>query len=193
MSLIGDAAGALTGNIGLYALAGAIAIGTGAWGYERVQRADSDSALAEERAASAMRETELTNRALAAEQRERAIEQARAKALQEITDATNAKIAAADAAASAADVSARSLRDRVQALAAAGRRACGNPAVAGGSTATPDPIGVLADVLGRADKRAGLLALEADKRRIRAIACEDAFEALRTRYPQSSITPREAP
>lgn len=179
MSLIGSAAGALTGNVGLYAVAGAIAIGVGAWGYERVQRADSDAALASERATWAQREGELSNRALAAEQRERAKEQGWAKAQQEITDATTTKIAAADAAASAAVSSRDRLLGRLQAVAAAGRRARQDPAAAGGGAAAPDAIGVLADVLGRYDAAAGRYAEIADARGVRGEACERAYEALR--------------
>jgi hypothetical protein len=41
-----------------------------------------------------------------------------------------------------------------------------------------DPIGLLVDVLGRADQRAGELAEYADRLRIAGIACERTYEAL---------------
>lgn len=51
--------------------------------------------------------------------------------------------------------------------------ASGSEAISGG-----DPIGVLADVLGRADARADITEGVADARRIRATACERAYDAL---------------
>lgn len=48
--------------------------------------------------------------------------------------------------------------------------------------ATGDHIGVLADVLGRADKRAGELADIADARYIAGRACERAYDALITKH-----------
>nr|WP_197065167.1 DUF2514 family protein [Delftia sp. ZNC0008] len=47
--------------------------------------------------------------------------------------------------------------------------------------ATADAIGVLADVLGRADERAGVLASTADQARVRGAACERAFDAVAQR------------
>jgi hypothetical protein len=55
-----------------------------------------------------------------------------------------------------------------------------HPAFAAGGEDQPggDPIGVLADVLDRADQRAGVLAEIADRRRITAEACERSSDAL---------------
>lgn len=179
MSLIGDAAGALTGNVGLYVAGALVAVGVSAFGVQTWRLHSAEAEAATERAAYATRETELTQRALAAEKTQREIEQQRAKDLQEIAHVAEIKIAAADAAASTAAASAASLRDRAQALAAAGRRACGNPATAGRGAAASDPIGLLADVLGRADARAGVLAATADRARIAGLACEQAYDSLR--------------
>ncbi len=44
--------------------------------------------------------------------------------------------------------------------------------------ATADAIGVLANVLGRADERAGILASTADQARARGAACERAFDTV---------------
>ncbi|MEX3555352.1 MAG: DUF2514 family protein [Burkholderia gladioli] len=74
------------------------------------------------------------------------------------------------AAASAAD----GLRRRVAVLVAA---AC-HSAVTPGSPATGDPLDLLADVLGRADERAGELAQYADAARIAGQQCERDYDAL---------------
>ncbi len=179
MSLLGGAAGLLTGNVGLYAVAAAVAIGVGAWGYERVQRSDSDAMLATERATWANREAELSERALAAEQREREKEQLWNARQQEVISNATQKLAAADSAASAAVSSRDRLLERLQAIASAGRRARQNPAPASGGASAPDAIGVLADVLGRADAAAGFMAAVADQRGLRGEACERAYESLR--------------
>ncbi|MFG0659304.1 DUF2514 family protein [Delftia sp. WSY_13] len=47
--------------------------------------------------------------------------------------------------------------------------------------ATADAIGVLADVLGRADERAGILAAAADQARARGAACERAYDTVADR------------
>ncbi len=76
-----------------------------------------------------------------------------------------------------ADAVAEQLRVRVAQLAAAARGA-GNPPAASGSQAAGDPLDVLTDVLGRADKRAGDLAEYADRARIAGQACERSYDAL---------------
>lgn len=101
----------------------------------------------------------------------------RVKAQEEITrEATlQAERNAADAA-SALDA-ARRLRGRLAAIVAGA--AASNPAAAAGCTTAGDPIGVLADVLGRADARAGILASYADAARAAGAACERAYDSLR--------------
>lgn len=71
------------------------------------------------------------------------------------------------------DASGRDLRVRLAGAVAAARAA----SAAGGETAG-DPIGVLADVLGRADERAGVLAGYADEARTAGLACERSYDAL---------------
>lgn len=51
-------------------------------------------------------------------------------------------------------------------------------AAPGPSQPSSDPIGVLVDVLGRADQRAGELAEFADRLRIAGLACERSYDAL---------------
>ncbi|MGT2427905.1 DUF2514 family protein [Cupriavidus basilensis] len=104
-------------------------------------------------------------------------EQRRTAAQTEIANDATKKLEGARADLAAAnDVSGR-LRQRIADLLAASR-AAGNPAAAGGSAPTEDPIGMLADVLGRADHRAGILAEYADAARIAGQACERAYDAL---------------
>lgn len=77
--------------------------------------------------------------------------------------------------------SARSGADRLRdaAAGAAGRaRANSCPATASARQPGDDPIGLLVDVLGRVDQRAGDLAEYADRLRIAGIACERSYDAL---------------
>jgi len=68
---------------------------------------------------------------------------------------------------------------RAAANSAASRaRAGACAATSGPSQSGADAIGVLADVLGRADQRAGVLAEHADRLRIAGIACERSYNAL---------------
>ena len=68
------------------------------------------------------------------------------------------------------------LRERLAAYVA--ERRANDSAAAIGSPPAGDPIGVLADVLGRCDRRAGILAEYADAARIAGQACERAYDAL---------------
>ena len=104
----------------------------------------------------------------------RAEEKRRTAAQQEIAEdaAKNRDQARADAA--AAGSAADSLRKQVAALVAGTR----HPAVAAGSPAAGDALDLLADVLGRADQRAGELAEYADRARIAGQQCERDYDAL---------------
>lgn len=77
----------------------------------------------------------------------------------------------------AADAARRELLARVAALANAARHP-GDPAAVHPGSAAGDPILLLADVLGRADKRAGDLAQYADAARIAGQKCERDYDAL---------------
>lgn len=104
-------------------------------------------------------------------------EQRRTAAQTEIANAATEKLEDARADAAAANDASGRLRQRVAELLAAGR-AAGNPATAGAGPAAGDPLDVLADVLGRADQRAGILAEYADATRIAGQACERSYDAL---------------
>lgn len=74
----------------------------------------------------------------------------------------------------AARAAAGSLQQRVDQLVAVAR----HPAAAAGSQAAGNALDLLADVLGRADQRAGELAEYADRARIAGQQCERDYDAL---------------
>lgn len=125
--------------------------------------------IAEIRRAAAVDQAKATDRARAEEQR-------RVAAQTEIANAAKQEAERARADARAADAVAGQLRQRVAGLVAASR--AGNPASASGSPAAGYSLGVLADVLQRCDRRAGILAEYADTARIAGQACERAYDAL---------------
>ncbi|MDN7489519.1 DUF2514 family protein [Burkholderia sp. AU45274] len=111
---------------------------------------------------------------LAAVDAARAEEQRRTAAQSEIAKDANKQRTAALADAFAARAAAGSLQQRVDRLVAAGR----HPTATAGSPATGDALDLLADVLGRADERAGELAEYADRARIAGQQCERSYDAL---------------
>lgn len=113
----------------------------------------------------------------AAEKRERDKEAQRAADVQEVASHAQSQIdsLAADLADS------RGVADGLRAAVdSARRRACPSAPAAGSGSGQSgaDPIGVLADVFTRADKRAGELAEYADRLRIAGTACEHAYDAM---------------
>jgi len=109
----------------------------------------------------------------AAIQQARAEEQRRQIALEGIRKDAHEQITIAAADADAARVAAVGLQQQVDRLAA---RRC--PASTAGSPAA-DPAGLLlADLLGRIDKRAGELAAHADRSRIAGEACVKAYRSV---------------
>lgn len=108
----------------------------------------------------------------------RAEEERRVAAQQEAVNDANTKIQKATADAGAARDTAARLRARVDALIASGRESRCDPAAAAAGPSTDDAIGVLADVLSRADARAGLLADFADRTHIAGQACERSYNSL---------------
>lgn len=104
-------------------------------------------------------------------------ERRRTDAQTEIANAAKMDADTARGDARTAAAAADGLRARVAEL-LAGARAAGHSATAVGSATTGDPFGVLADVLERADRRAGILAEYADAARIAGLACERSYEAL---------------
>ncbi|WP_321933471.1 DUF2514 family protein [Burkholderia cenocepacia] len=101
-------------------------------------------------------------------------EQRRTAAQSEIANDANQQRTAALADAFAARAAAGSLQQRVDQLIAAAR----HPAAAARGPATGDALDLLADVLGRANQRAGDLAEYADRARIAGQQCEHDYDAL---------------
>ncbi|MCA8291686.1 DUF2514 family protein [Burkholderia vietnamiensis] len=98
----------------------------------------------------------------------------RAAAQSENAKDANQQRTAALADAFAARAAAGSLQQRVDQLVAAARY----PAATPGSPTAGDALDLLADVLGRADQRAGELAEYADRARIAGQQCERDYDAL---------------
>lgn len=115
-------------------------------------------------------------RQLAAVSAARTEEQRRTAAQSENAKNANQQRTAALADAFAARAAAGSLQQRVDQLVAAARHS----ATSAGSPATGDTLGLLVDVLGRADQRAGELAEYADRARIAGQQCERDYDALIT-------------
>lgn len=116
------------------------------------------------------------------QQLEREKEQARQRAIDEASTHAQEEIehAAADAAASHA--TANSLRDAAEQLTGQLERseASRSTCTAESSKAATSAARMLADVLKLADQRAGRLAEIADQARIRGIACERAYDSIRS-------------
>lgn len=97
---------------------------------------------------------------------------------QENQRAQDAELARARDDAARNAVAADRLREQNAGTARAWRDALGNSATERERTAAADAIGLLADVLGRADRRAGLLAAYADAARVAGLKCERDYDAL---------------
>lgn len=136
------------------------------WGAARLAQADADL----EQAASNARESlrRLTRQ-------------------QENQHAQDQELLAARADADRNRAAADQLRDQNAATAQRWRAALADSAPGSVSQAAGDAIGVLADVLGRADRRAGVLAAYADAARAAGLKCERDFDAL---TPSSTTTER---
>ncbi len=151
--------------------AGLFAAGWTANGWRKdAEIAGMNADLARERGRQALAQVKAVDDARIEEQR-------RAAAQMEIANAAKRDADAARADARDAGAATDRLRVRVNELLAAARASKDSAAFAGGPAAG-DPLGVLADVLERADRRAGILAEYADAARIAGQACERAYDAL---------------
>lgn len=106
-------------------------------------------------------------------------EQRRQTAIDGVRQHAEQQIARAEADAAAADAAADSLREQAKRLAARAGQCTSHPTATQSGKATAQPSVVLADVLGRADARAGELAAAYDRSRAAGLACERAYDALR--------------
>lgn len=126
------------------------------------------------------RDTRDTAAALTNEAAERAKEQARQLSINKAIQDGQRTIDQATADAAAARASADGLRSAADTLAArlAASQAGGNSCTAATSKAAARAAMVLADMLKRADQRAGDLAEAADQSRARGLTCEQAYDGL---------------
>ena len=106
-------------------------------------------------------------------------EQRRQTAIDGVRQHAEQQIARAEADAAAADAAADSLREQAKRLAARAGQCTSHPTATQSGKATAQPSVVLADVLGRADERAGQLAAAYDRARAAGLTCEAAYDALR--------------
>lgn len=145
----------------------------------QTQRLDREQrGHAETKAAHAEQLAAIERSARGAEQAAREEEQRRAAAHQEIIDEARTREAQAMADAAAARDAGQRLRAQLTAITSRGGQAASHPSPAAASPPAGDPIGVLADVLERADRRAEILAAHADASRSAGLACERAYDAL---------------
>ena len=101
-----------------------------------------------------------------------------AKAQEKSADETKTQLTAARADAADARLAGDRLQQRVAALVASARAAAAHPGAQPAVAPAGDTLDLLADVLGRADKRAGILAEYADAARIAGAGCERDYDAL---------------
>lgn len=165
-------------SVTTWVAAGAIALALGAAGVQTVRLAGEKQDFADARAEWADTRAESSRIRAKAESVERekenrfqqekdnAILEANAKHDRVAADLVRAKRAAA------------SLRDETASTVERAREACKGAELGAGGPPAEDPIGMLADVLGRLDRRAGVLAEYADAARIAGQACERSYDSL---------------
>jgi Flp pilus assembly protein TadB len=151
----------------IYALAALVCLAYGYSSGQASERANSATALAKEQTKRRQAEQELRDA------QERHAQQTQALHL----DLDRARHRAA--------VESGRVQDAAKAAARRAREQCPAAAAAGLGEAAGDPIGVLADVLGRADDRAQLLAELADRRYLAGRACEREYDAARRKLSQN--------
>lgn len=120
-----------------------------------------------------------TSQALELSEKNRATEQELANAYAANEALAKQALDAILSAAATEQLAHRRVQDAARDAADAARTRCAAATTPGYSTPGPDPIGVLADVLGRADSRAGELAAVAQGSRIRGLNCEANYDAAR--------------
>lgn len=124
---------------------------------------------------------QLANAKAAALEAVRTEEQRRIKAIEEITNESKKQIEQARADAAAADAVAVSLHDKAQRLAKRASQCTTDTATSIRSKAATATNQLLADLFQRADEAAGTMAAAYDNARAAGLACERAYDALRTK------------
>lgn len=115
-----------------------------------------------------------------AEQEARTEEKRRQAEIDEVRDNAQEEIDQAQADATAAGIESGRLHEQARRLAARASQCAGYPGSTQGGPAAEQPAMVLADLLSRADERAGELAAAYDRARASGLACERAYDSLRT-------------
>ncbi|XEI31175.1 DUF2514 domain-containing protein [Aeromonas veronii] len=113
-----------------------------------------------------------------AELKAREEEQRRQASIDKVRDDAEKQIARAESDALAARDAADGVLEQAKRLAARAGKCPSNPSATQSGTTATEPGVVLADVLGRADARAGELAAAYDRSRAAGLACERAYDAL---------------
>ncbi|RYG10892.1 MAG: DUF2514 family protein [Burkholderiales bacterium] len=147
-------------------------------GVKQVQLGAARTTAAEARADLAIYKAQAAESARLAELDARREEIRRNDLQRKAIDEAAAQVDTAQADAAAARDAAGQLRQQAQRAADAARAARADSAALGASAAAFDPIGMLADVLGRIDQRASRLAEIADAARIAGNLCERSYDAL---------------
>ncbi len=122
-----------------------------------------------------------------AELKAREEEQRRQAEIDEVRDHAQEEIAQAQADAAAADLESGRLREQARRLAARASQCASHSGAPQGGQAAEQSAVVLADLLSRADERAGELAAAHDRARASGLACEQAYDSLRT----ATMKPRQ--
>lgn len=115
-----------------------------------------------------------------AEQEARTEEKRRQAEIDEVRDNAQEEIDQAQADATAAGIESGRLHKQARRLAARASQCASNPGTAQGGQAAGQSAMVLADLLRWADERAGELAAAYDRARVSGLACERAYDSLRT-------------
>lgn len=105
-------------------------------------------------------------------------EQRRQASIDKVRDDAEKQIARAESDALSASDAADGVLEQAKRLAARAGKCSSNPAATQSGAPAAEPSVVLADVLGRADARAGELAAAYDRSRAAGLACERAYDAL---------------
>lgn len=164
----------LPGALWALLLAGALAL----IGVKQVQVSTARAATSDARLDLANYKATAAETARLAERAERLEEARRNTAQRKALDEAANETRAAQAGRARADAAHERVRLQAERYAAAARAASDRAAALERSAAGADPLGVLADVLGRADRRAGFLAAYADRARVAGKLCERSYDAL---------------
>jgi hypothetical protein len=121
---------------------------------------------------------ELAKARVEAERAVRDVEQRRQRDIDKVRDDAEQQIARAKSDAVVADAAAERLQQQAQRLAASASQCARHSGVTESGDAAREPAVVLADLLGRADARAGALAAAYDRARAAGLACQRAYLSL---------------